>query len=641
MSVTTSTPSTFPSHGNAYPSHPSPQATAAAALSQNVTGIQQHSPHDGTPTNGNNKKRKATGIPGSRGVANLTPEQLAKKRANDRDAQRAIRERTRNTIANLEARIRELESQQPFQELQRVVAERDAALHECEDLKRRLSAVAQVVGAGAGAQQTQPSPPIASAAVQQQLNAPAGSLNGTLSIDDFIDPTWLNTDEAELAALTAQQAPLPPHPGSSQQVQYAGYSEHVHPDLRSPSYPSQGSPGSALNYQESAAKKWSPIETASQYPATNGNVNEYQLPPPATLVNTTANGERGDRLGLNYIMDKDSPRNGQRAGIGAAEPSTSISPSLSFDRLPANDAPTSPLDSLLKDFIISQRDKLRAGASKLEALGPEYPSFIGLYTPSKATHSSHPVSALLIDILSKFPDISQLPEKVAVLYIMFLVMRWFICPCQECYERLPEWIRPVTEQLEKPHAHWVDNLPWSVSPSIPLPAVQEEEVDSSLDFDLFCGDMRAAPEIDWEELSLQTATGNTTTTAESQSSSQQSSAVDRKDEQAAAVANEIFRPFMRKQLTLTGSWSAPRFEDFFIPYTTTLSLNWTGEAADVFATPSPAGSSSSGEGRDGGSTLSAEFEAHLRDLRNWSLGSAFREAFPELVNEEVRIHDGR
>jgi hypothetical protein len=124
------------------------QAAAAAVTANAVLSQQQHqqlqqavSP---APTNG--KKRRAAGVPGSRGVANLTPEQLAKKRSNDREAQRAIRERTKNTIDTLERRIKELEGQQPFQELQRVIQERDRALAECEDLRRRLGAVAGIVG---------------------------------------------------------------------------------------------------------------------------------------------------------------------------------------------------------------------------------------------------------------------------------------------------------------------------------------------------------------------------------------------------------------------------------------------------------------------------------------------------------------
>ena len=48
---------------------------------------------------------------------NLTPDQLAKKRANDREAQRAIRERTKGQIEGLERKIQELTSQQPYQEV--------------------------------------------------------------------------------------------------------------------------------------------------------------------------------------------------------------------------------------------------------------------------------------------------------------------------------------------------------------------------------------------------------------------------------------------------------------------------------------------------------------------------------------------
>lgn len=96
----------------------------------------------------NPRKRRAgaaDGVPSSRGVANLTPEQLTKKRANDREAQRAIRERTRNQIDSLERRIRELESQQPFQELQNVVRARDALVRENEELRRRLAGIMAIV----------------------------------------------------------------------------------------------------------------------------------------------------------------------------------------------------------------------------------------------------------------------------------------------------------------------------------------------------------------------------------------------------------------------------------------------------------------------------------------------------------------
>ena len=90
-------------------------------------------------------KKRRTSTAGSRGVANLTPDQLAKKRANDREAQRAIRERTKGQIETLEQRIRELTSQQPYQDLQHVIRQKEIVEAENEDIKRRLASVLTII----------------------------------------------------------------------------------------------------------------------------------------------------------------------------------------------------------------------------------------------------------------------------------------------------------------------------------------------------------------------------------------------------------------------------------------------------------------------------------------------------------------
>lgn len=78
-------------------------------------------------------------------MANLNPDQLAKKRANDRDAQRAIRERTKGQIEALEQKIRELTSQQPYQDLQHVVRQKELVEAENEDIKRRLNSIVAII----------------------------------------------------------------------------------------------------------------------------------------------------------------------------------------------------------------------------------------------------------------------------------------------------------------------------------------------------------------------------------------------------------------------------------------------------------------------------------------------------------------
>lgn len=59
------------------------------------------------PTNSGTKKRPSRA--GTRSVTSLSAAQLERKRANDREAQRAIRQRTKEHIEKLEKRIEELQ----------------------------------------------------------------------------------------------------------------------------------------------------------------------------------------------------------------------------------------------------------------------------------------------------------------------------------------------------------------------------------------------------------------------------------------------------------------------------------------------------------------------------------------------------
>ena len=201
-----------------------------------------------------------------------------------------------------------------------------------------------------------------------------------------------------------------------------------------------------------------------------------------------------------------------------------------------NIAPTCPLDGLLLDFLAERKQRAAEGASDSKLVGPPYPNVSSLLKPERSIFS-HPLSKVFTDILATFPDLSALPEQVAVLYIMFLIMRWQISPTQENYARLPDWVTPRPSQLFTPHPAWIDHLPW---------------------------------------------------------------------------------PHMRDKMVQT--YQNYPFENFFIPYTTTLSLNWQYEPTDtLLSTP------------DSEELLiNPVFERHLRDLNNWSLGPAFAKAFPAL-----------
>lgn len=203
-----------------------------------------------------------------------------------------------------------------------------------------------------------------------------------------------------------------------------------------------------------------------------------------------------------------------------------------------NGPPTCPLDSILLEFLRDRQQQAAEGVATPKLVGPAYPSVSSLLNPAV---ESHPLSKVFTDILGTFPDLSTLPEKVAVLYVMFLIMRWQIAPTQENYDRLPDWVTPRPSQLFTPHPAWIDHLPF---------------------------------------------------------------------------------PRMREKLVR--DWALPdyAFENFFIPFTTTLSLNWSYEPTDTLLA-SPDGEEL---------MINPIFERHLRRLDNWSLGPAFHHAFPGLAD---------
>ncbi|EFR00531.1 hypothetical protein MGYG_03535 [Nannizzia gypsea CBS 118893] len=494
------------------------------------------------------KKRASTS---SRGVANLTAEQLAKKRANDREAQRAIRKRTRTQIELLEQRVRELTSLQPYQDLQEALRQKHMLQAENNEIKRRLASVM--------------------ATLQPILNHQSGSLASTippLSPHSEIPPPRAHgPSSTPHTDIPPTPPPQPDYPGSQHQGPLQG--EPSDRRLRNPA--SAESTNGAGTYASSPATSVSPSPSASsqvhshrqswhQNPPTRNP--DHVWPPQNQLFdyqkrNLTHNLElsgNGERLGLNFLLD--STQNVPKINdFRLTATASSTNGPLSYNsRLNApsygdsgmcphsipirNVEPTCPLDGILLDFLRTRQREAAEGVPNKQLVGPPYPSVSSLLNPAKGIYS-HPLSKVFTDILSKFPNISNLPEQVAVLYVMFLLMRWQIYPTRENYDRLPEWITPRTSQIVTPHAAWIDYLPW--------PRMRDRMVASYSDYD---------------------------------------------------------------------------FSNWFIPYTTGLSLNWPYEPTDTLLATNDSDEL----------IINPVFERHLRDLNNWSLGTLFASTYPHLVD---------
>ena len=79
-------------------------------------------------------------------------------------------------------------------------------------------------------------------------------------------------------------------------------------------------------------------------------------------------------------------------------------------------------------------------------------------------------------------------------------------------------------------------------------------------------------------------------------------------------------PWPKMRDKLVRIYPSVPLEDFFIPYTTTFSVNWPHDPQDVLIK----------DPNTQDLSINPTFEKHLGDLGNWSLGAAFAKTYPNL-----------
>ncbi|OTA57284.1 hypothetical protein K449DRAFT_386587 [Hypoxylon sp. EC38] len=476
------------------------------------------------------KKRRIG--PSSRGVANLTPEQLAKKRANDREAQRAIRERTKNQIENLERRIRELTSQQPYQELQAVIRAKEAVEAENAEIKARLASIISLIQPILSNQQVEraytASPFVNITPIQATQRSPSAPTTYNASTPASAASPACSVDSPWQAQAQSQTQSSP----NFTQVKMLNQQRH---DLLHSLELGAGEQ-LKLDFLLDPSQRVNRMQTGINGPQ---DTPDYQHLPMKHDWNASNASPRGHVVanGVSQHQSQQQHRI-EYSSRSTVQPSEVQASWVGISAPIKNSPATCPLDSLLLDFLQERRQRAAEGVSPREVVGPKYPSVSSLLNPANSVFS-HPLSKVFTDILAAFPGISGLPERVAVLYYMFLVMRWQVSPTQENYDLLPLFALPTPAQLGTPHPAWIDHLPF---------------------------------------------------------------------------------PHMREKLAIEYNPVEFLFDNFFIPFTTTISLNWPYEATDTLL-----------QSPDGADVLiNPVFERHLRRLENWTLGEAFDKAFPRL-----------
>ncbi|OJJ80892.1 bZIP transcription factor [Aspergillus glaucus CBS 516.65] len=452
------------------------------------------------------RKRKLNSI-SARGVANLTPDQLAKKRANDRQAQRAIRERTKTHIDALEQQVRDLSSQKPILDLQAAVKRYEAIQEENKELRQRLQAVMDII---------------------QPLGKREPTSNG---------PTAAPNAQTQLVPPPSNPSPPLDNNRSTPNSQKSATADQSYPE----SLASLGTPSPTHSAPTLGGARMSSVDGSASFRV----ALDYQR----HNLTHGLDFSTDERLGFNFLLEPsktvskvDNLRQATQVDqlpiyTPPVNPAVTDRPPPAYLTLVRNSAPTCTLDAVLLDFLHTRQHEAAQGVPKQNLVGPPYPSVSSLLNPEKSMYS-HPVSKVFTDILRTFPNIASLPEQVAVLYLMFLLMRWQIYPTAENYDRMPDWLTPRPSQLLTPHPPWIDYLPW---------------------------------------------------------------------------------PRMRDRLVMRHQGYV--FENWFVPFTETLSVNWPYEATDCLLSTNECDEL----------LVNPVFERHFRNLENWSLGPAFAEAYPEMV----------
>lgn len=274
---------------------------------------------------------------------------------------------------------------------------------------------------------------------------------------------------AELAA-AAERSPLPVPPHNPHRdvppppVDPRQFHATLH-DIAAASSPQNGTHSPAGT---DVSRQW---PYPSDAPATHmrgyshgGPAFDHQRPPPPQIQEPY-----DERMGVDFLLDHNQRRSVD-PNLPAAQqlqPSNVCSngqgqyaPNLvPYLTMPRNIPPTCPLDVILLEFLQDRQARAAEGVPVKALVGPPYPNFTSLMYPDRAI-DAHPLSKLFTDILRTFPDICGYPEQVAIVFIMFLIMRWQIEPTQENYDRLPHWVTPRASQLFTAHPCWFDHLPW-------------------------------------------------------------------------------------------------------------------------------------------------------------------------------------
>jgi hypothetical protein len=366
---------------------------------------------------------------GKRSVTHLSTAQLQRKRANDREAQRNIRQRTKEHIENLEKKVKELEENNRSSSMDRVL-QRIKEL-EAENEKLKIQAAATQAG------HVLPSP------------IPT-ELPGELVMSRKINLDWVPEPSSPNNWHTPYHQPLEAHNTPVIDPRYTGrtnQSFHNAPpaiayEVEEPESKSVATSILTPAWEDAMVFGQPPQALAQPFHPVFDKPSRFSDVPPAGFTNL-----------INQPTFTNTTCWQSQPSVYAWQFSTKLK------------APVTMVDQLMFNVIHSQRHlALHSNLSGEDLLGPNLPCVNVLF------HQVVPVStkppANLTEVMSRYAEVlssrgfALVPEKLASFMCMYRFVQWQISPTFQTFSKLHAWQAPEPAQIEIPHPAWMDLPPW-------------------------------------------------------------------------------------------------------------------------------------------------------------------------------------
>ncbi|KAK6216746.1 bZIP transcription factor [Colletotrichum tabaci] len=388
---------------------------------------------------------KPTKRKGTRSVSTLTPSQLARKRANDREAQRAIRARTKEHIERLERELEELKSERGRDQSQTV-----------QELLRKNKALEEELFK-----------------LRESMGVPNGQSYPNSVYDD-------NLSSISGAVPSPRSSPFPSN-GDYNVMQELGPSYVPMPD---------------------ASESWGPgipvsVPSTVSSPSSSANTDEYG----AGYIPTSVPAPMMDARSIPAKMDYDDvdsdagyPHNHsmghhQQPGTALWEiPTLIVPPTCRIDQLLVGFiqdcrrlAQLKPLDTLLRPARVNVKNFLEYHPASPTTEPPRC-QLADLDRAASSTVTgpgvNHPIAELITALVNK-GGVTNVIERLAVFAVIQRAVAWLVHPTREAYAAIMPELTPKPCQNSIPHPQWVDLVLW---PPLRTTIIERQEVYANEEF---------------------------------------------------------------------------------------------------------------------------------------------------------------